>query len=241
MLKWKKRLVDVCPRCGHKQENTQYILECKASSAVGIWLKEINKLKVWLKVPHTCPQLRQALTEGITSWKVGSHNTDRIEFTYTGIKVPILNQSKLGWRRLIEGTISKRWRAIQDHYYRTMNIPKFSDMWAARLIVKMWEIIYSIWQHRNSCLHNTPMADLMGGSYALERALRNEWELGFEGLPRIVQVSILESISQVLEGTTHERKGWFVMIRRAGELSQIYEAMDEFSDQSSSLRKWAGF
>ena len=122
-----------------------------------------------------------------------------------------------------------------------MNIPKSSDMWAARLIVKMWEIIFVIWQHRNSCLHNTPMADLMGGSYALEKALRNEWELGFEGLPRIVQASIPESISQVLEGTTLERKGWFVMIRRARELSLTYEATDEFSDQSSSLRKWAGF
>ena len=172
---------------------------------------------------------------------MGSKSLLRSESTYTGLKVGIVQQTRIGWRRFVEGTFTKKWRDIQDHYYKTMEIPRSSDTWVARLIVKMWDIIFVIWQHRNSCLHDTPLADIMGGSYVLDQALRKEWEIGFDNLPFIVRATVPTSITRVLEGTTVERKGWFVLVRRARELLQNYEIRDEFSDPNSSLRKWAGF
>ena len=241
MLKWNKRIVDICPRCGHKHEDTTHILECKASSVLDIWTMEIKSLEMWLCAEETCPQLRKGIIEGITVWKMGSNSLLQSESTYTGLKVGIVQQKRIGWRRFVEGTFTKKWRDIQDHYYKSMDIPRSSDTWVARLIVKMWDIIFVVWQHRNSCLHDTPLADIMGGSYVLDQALRKEWEIGFDNLPFIVRATVPTSITRVLEGTTVERKGWFVLVRRARELLPNYENRDEFSDPNSSLRKWAGF
>ena len=65
-----------------------------------------------------------------------------------------------------------------------MSIPRSSDPWVVRLIVKMWEMVFVIWQYRKSCLHDTPFTYLMGGSYALEKVLRMEWDLGFDNFSR---------------------------------------------------------
>ena len=241
MLKWKKRLVDRCPRCGHKKEDNVHILECKASEVLEIWEKEFKKLDRWLCAEETCPQLRKTLIESLRAWKMGCSKVTSETHTYTGIKVGIVSQSRLGWRRLVEGTFTMKWREIQDHYYKSMNIPKSSDAWVARLIVKMWDIIFVIWQHRNSVLHGTSLVELMEGSYALDQALRKEWDEGFDGLPATVRAILPESIMKAMEGTTRERKGWFVLVRRARELLPNYEGTDEFADPKSSLRKWAGF
>ena len=240
MVRWNKRIVDVCPRCGAKKEDTKHILECKAPEAVEIWILEIDKLDKWLKSEATCPQLRKAIIESLSKWKLGVHHTSHIDTNFTGLKVGLAQQSKLGWRRFVEGTVTKKWREIQELYYKSMSIPKTSDGWVARLIVRMWDIVYIIWQHRNSVLHNTPMADIMGGSYILEQSLRNEWDLGFAGLSPIVRATIPRTIAKVMEGTTLERKGWFVLIRRARELQPHCEIEDEFSDPKSGLRKWVG-
>ena len=81
----KPRLVDICHRCGHKHEDAKHILECKAPEAVEIWRQEINKLDLWLRSEATCPQLRLVLIEVLTAWKMGTHSTQRIESTYTGL------------------------------------------------------------------------------------------------------------------------------------------------------------
>ena len=84
------------------------------------------------------------------------------------------------------------------------------------------------------------MADIMGGSYGIENQLRSEWELGFEGLSIIVRATIPQTIAKVMGGTTLERKGWFVLIRRAREVLRNHKGDDEFSDPKSGLRKWIG-
>ena len=91
--------------------------------------------------------------------------------------------------------------------------------------------MFTIWQHRNSILHDTPIADLLGGSYVLDQALRLEWRLGFKRIPAIVLSFIPTSIIRVMQGTVTDRKGWFVLVRRAREQLQGYAPLDAFSDQ----------
>ena len=81
----------------------------------------------------------------------------------------------------------------------------------------------------------------MEGSHALEKALRMEWDLGFENLPTIVRATVLELITKVTERTTVERKGLFVLVKRAGTRLPNFKIPDEFSKPDSSLKKCAGF
>ena len=99
---------------------------------------------------------------------------------------------------------------------------------------------FSASEHQNSTLHDTPLVDIMNGTLSLDRALRKEWDLGFEGFPDIVKVTIPSTITHILDGSVADRKGWFVLIRTARENCGDDILEDEFSSSKSSLRKWVG-
>ena len=146
-------------------------------------------------------------------------------------------QSKIGWRQFIEGTLALEWRQKQGEYFKVMNNTTTLSTWISKVIVHMWELVFVVWQHQSSCLHKTPMAELLGGSYVLDQALRLEWRLGLDRMPDIVVSSIPPSILTVMKGTVADRKGWFVLVHRAREQLHGYVPIDAFSDQKGSLRK----
>ena len=108
------------------------------------------------------------------------------------------------------------------------------------LIKQLWEVKFSAWEYRNSVLHDTPLADILSGELSLDRSLRREWELGSEGLPANVQVVLPGDIATVLDSSVAEKKGWFVLVRKARENIGDERVVDEFSAPDSSLRTWVG-
>ena len=75
------------------------------------------------------------------------------------------------------------------------------------LIKQLWDVDFSAWEHRNRVLHDTPLAEILSDELSLDRSLRREWELGFEGLPAIVQGVLPEDIVTVLDSSVAEKKG----------------------------------
>ena len=58
----------------------------------------------------------------------------------------------------------------------------------------------------NIVLYDIPLGEIMIDILSLDRVMRREWELGFEGLSDLVQVSIPSNISAVIEGTVADKK-----------------------------------
>ena len=132
------------------------------------------------------------------------------------------------------------WAKVQQQYYTWVGSLKSGSKWVEGLIKQLWEVEFSAWEHRNSVLHDTPMAEILSGRLSLDRSLRREWELGFEGLPALVQAILPEDIATVLDSTVAEKKGWFVLVRKARENMGDERVVDEFSAPDSSLRTWVG-
>ena len=72
----------------------------------------------------------------------------------------------------------------------------------------------------------------------LDRALRKEWDMVFEGSPELVKVLILGSIAVVLDGKVVYRKGWCASVRKTRENIVDDRIVYEFSASKSSLRDW---
>ena len=94
--------------------------------------------------------------------------------------------------------------------------------------------------NRNEVLHDTPLAEIMGGGLYLDNALRKEWMEGFDLLPRSIASMIPEEVENVLNLGLQERKGWLVLVRRARVANGFECIQDEFSKASSKLREWVG-
>ena len=89
-------------------------------------------------------------------------------------------------------------------------------------------------------IHATPLAHIMEGELSLDRSLREEWARGFNDFPDIITAAIPRDISIVMEGTLSNKKGWFLLVRRAGEILNDNRTEDELSDENSRLRVWVG-
>ena len=49
-----------------------------------------------MKAEATCPQLREFLIGSLIGWKLGSNNTNYTPITYTGLKVGLVQKSRMG-------------------------------------------------------------------------------------------------------------------------------------------------
>ena len=240
MKRWKQRVTSSCPRCNNPVEDNTHILECKAVGARAEWTLACKKVDDWLNTATTCPELTRLVIKALDNWKDKKPIVYDSDLDFPGIKKLLEAQEKIGWRLFFDGCLALEWAQVQQKYYDWIGSRKSGRKWVRGLIRQLWEVAFSAWEHRNSVLHDTPLADIMNGTLSLDRALRREWELGFEGLPDMVKVTIPRTITHILNGSVADRKGWFVLIRTARENCGDDSIEDEFSSPSSSLRKWVG-
>ena len=235
-----ERVTASCPRCNHKNEDATHILTCRATSAVLEWDESTVRMKEWLDSHNSCPDLSKLIVATMQGWKAKAPIEYTPEYDFDGMERLINCQSKIGWRSFWDGCLSHEWGAIQQTYLTWTKSKQTGKRWVAGLIRQLWEVEKAAWLHRNSVLHDTPLADIMCGTLSLDRSLRTEWSLGFIGLPPLIQVVLPKEIGQVIEGTVAERKGWLVLIRTARENMGDTRISDEFSDKKSTLRRWVG-
>ena len=82
------------------------------------------------------------------------------------------------------------------------------------LIYKLWDIQWDTWDHMNSVLHDTPLAEIMKGTLLIDRSSRMGWRLGFTSFPNIVKVTLPTDISYVIEEIMADKKGSAALVRK---------------------------
>ena len=74
----------------------------------------------------------------------------------------------------------------------------------------------------------------------MDKPIREEYQLGCDGLPGPVRSQFQQDIETVLGASLMQRKSWLVMVRASRELVHDNRIQDEFTDPQSRLRKWVG-
>ena len=240
MKTWGKRISSACPRCNTAIEDNNHILLCKAVEAVKVWDESKSKLNDYLDYTNTCPDLALLIINIIDNWKRGTEIQIQEGDLFDGIKELFRAQKRVGWRLFLDGCLTYQWAMIQQKYYEWKGYRNTGNKWASGLIRKLWDMQWDAWNHRNSMIHDTPLANIMEGELSLDRSLRNEWARGFVNFPRIIVAAILKEISTVMEGNLSGKKGWFVLVRKTRENLNDRSTEDEFSSEKSRLRGWVG-
>jgi hypothetical protein len=129
-------------------------------------------------------------------------------------------QDNIGWRRFMEGMVTRSIRRIQETY-TIMNGSNLSPQkWAVGVVTKLLEATHGQWLYRCVQIH-----DRVNGTLAtqrkeeLQREIETQQEMGMEGLMEEDQY-LAEVNLEDLESTTGERQEyWLVAIRAAREAS----------------------
>ena len=119
-------------------------------------------------------------------------------------------QKEIGWRQLMGGCMSSEWAKAQEDYYKWLGMRRTGERWVVELIKKLWKISWDLWQDRNERLHRTSMEAILSGVASLDIAIREEHQLGNEGLPKIVQDKFPIDIEEIINSPlTQKRPGLF--------------------------------
>ena len=123
------------------------------------------------------------------------------QFRRLGVSV-----DRIGWRRFMEGMISKKAVAIQKDFVEAGGCNLSLENWAKGLVIKLLEVTHGQWLYRNVVVH-----DIVDGLKAvkqkqeLKSEIERQIELGGEGLDEqdkyLLEINWLLAIQSAREDT----------------------------------------
>lgn len=210
-----------CPSCCSKVEDCAHILECDEEGRVEALMLTIDMLELWLQQESTDPGLADCIVRyargrgGVTMEEICSGKDDK----YYHFAV---SQDKIGWRRFMEGMISKECTELQLQWMRYCGSKKLITYWATGLVTRLLEVTHGQWLYRNIVVH-----DSVSGAKAslrkeeIQMEIEMQQELGEEGLLEEDKY-LLEVNLEDLETTNGERQEyWLLAIRAAREACRL--------------------
>ena len=129
-----------------------------------------------------------------------------------------ISQDKIGWRRFMEGMISKECIRVQGAFRSFCDTKLSIKDWAIGLITKLLEVTHGQWLYRNIQVH-----DVLAGAITTQRKeeiqmeIERQQELGSEGLLEEDKY-LLEVNLDDLNSTSGEwQEYWLLAIKAARE------------------------
>jgi hypothetical protein len=213
MLKlWKHQNHNTCPRCGRDNENTEHVILCKAPSAISTWEQAINNLERWMKDNDAEPHMLEIICNSLRAWKSMEPLPAPTNEIPHIVMEAMIEQDSIGWYNLINGFISKKWAKIQQAHFQDIGNMKSPILWISRFQKRIWEIPWTMWQHRNEFLHNDGRTVHFQETAAINQAIRDEYDLAQHGLPDNYQHLFQEELEDIINQDIYARQAWLTSV-----------------------------
>ena len=125
---------------------------------------------------------------------------------------------KIGWRKFMEGMISRKVVAIQKEFAEAGGCNLSPDNWAKGLVIKFLEATHGQWLYRNVAVH-----DVVGGSEAvkqkqeLQNKIEQQIELGGERQGKQDKYLLEINLEDLEDSSGEDQYYWLLVIQAARE------------------------
>lgn len=213
--RYKEHHDKMCPSCSIAIETCAHVLFCREEGRLDVLDRSIDLLDDYLIHSKTNRELRYCLIDfacgqgQVTMWEI-------VRGKGPAWQRLAISQDKIGWRRFMEGMISKK---ILNVHYST-SFESEDDMpsptkWAKGLVVKLMEVTHGQWLYRNVHVHDAVSGSLANAKKEeLKRAIKDELALGGEGLAE-EDLYLLEINLDELDTSSGESQIYWLMAIRA--------------------------
>jgi hypothetical protein len=137
----------------------------------------------WLESVHTATDVIYWIIQRLTEWR-SSAPFSPIQTDLPNLLEAIEAQDRIGWLAFFEGCIAVEWAGVQDVHFLWLGRRNTGKRWATSLVVKLWEVTWDLWDHRNQIKSNTTAAQDLAHRDAIMLAISSEYAFGRSGLPR---------------------------------------------------------
>ena len=189
-------------------------------------LKSIDGLENWLNEATTETGLKDAICSyargrGDTSMAVATGGQRAL---YGGMAD---SQDLIGWRRFMEGMISKEMVEIQRQFCEMVETKMTAEQWAQGLITKLLETTHGQWLYRNVHVRDKVTSTLATKrKEELKEAILDQLYIGEEGMAEEDKY-LLEINLNNLETTTGIKQHYWLLAIKAARRWQELRAEEE--------------
>jgi hypothetical protein len=108
-------------------------------------------MKVFLSLPHTPQDVRDAICNSLQLWLDPSNTEDIIDTVEKKeVTEALKSQYKIGWQHFVRGRVSIDWGAIINVHLQTNKITNITaEQWGSKMLAINWKFILQIWSIRN--------------------------------------------------------------------------------------------
>jgi len=146
------------------------------------------------------------------------------------------NQTSIGWYNLFLGRASKLFAPIQTKYYKQLGRKSTGDMWTSKLIVRLWDILWAHWEHRNGILHSPDHPWKLAEKQSLWQNIQEMRELGYDALLPQHQYLLKYSEPRMQAWTQDQQKQWLDSIQSARAVFRHQQ--EQINPPSTALDTW---
>ena len=195
---------DLCPRC-QQPENHDHFLSCSEGTAV--WKREIQRLHLWMLQQHTSPYIANTICEQLQHWHTPQTQSPTIPPLLTEV---VYRQRAIGWSEAIFGCWDRNWITLQQSHFTARELRHQGYSWLTRLIKRVWQIAWALWEHRNETLHES---QTLHSRMALYSAIENQYDMGFRDFPPQLRRRIIIPFSHLVTKPIHYLEMWLQRIK----------------------------
>ena len=167
-------------------------------------------LKSWMESQFTSPVIRLSIISILSL--VRNPSTTSLPPPTTA-RVAYESQMIIGVQGLLEDRISRLWEPLQQLYYISHRKRRSSSLWAARLAQQLIMLGRYMWDHRNSVKHSDDNVVLQERSLEVNAAIQTQFEMGPEGLPRLIRPMVRNDIRKTLRLPLAKREDWLELVQ----------------------------
>ena len=235
----KARIHNRCPRCNAFTEDTTHVLRCPSRKATIKWELMVDQLSCWLTKVNTSPEINIALCALLKHWRK-PRTPDQYMNPEWGpnIRKVFRHQASLGWKNFLEGILSTGWADLQQIHYDSISSQKKGTKWAGSLSIKLWTMVFGMWEHRNNALFESDKISEYQGSRELKEACIVELELGIGQLDELYHPYLDTVANELFKEKLDYQRNWFSIVRQARE-KKLHVYTDIFS-KCNNTRAWVG-
>ena len=109
-----------------------------------------------MRVLHTHPGLLSGLLSQLNQWRSDQLFLDNDTWDDEVIQT-LHEQDHLGWKNMLECLPVKRWKVVQQRYFKQQKLDRSVKRWMTQLMQQLHNLAWHQWDHRNTVLHKTKL------------------------------------------------------------------------------------
>jgi hypothetical protein len=130
----------------------------------------------WLTKLLTLPDLWTAILSRLTAWQAQAEVLPLPAYNWPGVNDIVWKQDRVGWRVFLEGGVLQDWAAKQQEYFEWLNKRNTGKRWITTLIKKLWQISWTMWDHRNKESKNPESPDPLQAHNRLDALITQQYK-----------------------------------------------------------------